>query len=570
MTILDAEQNGEGAKELDGALFAKMAMGGAANLQANVDTVNNLNVFPVPDGDTGDNMYMTIGGGIAELSDMDSESNLSSVVEAFAHGMLMGARGNSGVILSQFFSGIAKGFKNCEKADVAVVGKALESGVSQAYKAVLTPTEGTILTVAREAVEKVSASADEYNDIKELFSDLRKEMNESLQRTPELLPVLKEAGVIDSGGAGLFFIAEGFEKVLSGEQISVSSAPIGAQHKTVDVSAFNADSEMTYGYCTELLLQLQNKKVDVDAFDCKIITDFLSTVGDSVVSFKDGSIVKIHVHTKTPERVLEFCHSFGEFVSLKIENMSLQHNETIKNETTKNETIKNEEKQPEPMKKYGIVSVCTGEGIAETFKSFGVDEIISGGQTNNPSTSEFIEAFENIRAEHIFVFPNNSNIIMAARQAAQIYDKAQIHVIESKDIGSGYVGVINFDFELESPEALEELILEAMKGVTTGYVSPAIRDAKLCGVDIRNGEYIGYIGKEIITCDETDTLAAVNLAKKMFDSTGKYILTVFCKESAEGAEAQSLKALLEKELSDAEIYFANGGQEIYPYILLAE
>ena len=557
MTILDVELDSEGARELDGALFAKMAMGGAANLQANVDAVNNLNVFPVPDGDTGDNMYMTIDGGIAEMSDIDSESGLCSVVEAFAHGMLMGARGNSGVILSQFFSGIARGFKNCERADVKVVGKALQTGVAQAYKAVLTPTEGTILTVAREAVEKVAASAGEYKDIRELFSDLKKEMNDSLQRTPELLPVLKEAGVIDSGGAGLFFIAEGFDKVLSGEEISTS--PVAkAHHKSIDTSAFNADSVMTYGYCTELLLQLQNSKVDVSNFDCAVITDFLSTVGDSVVSFMDGSIVKIHVHTKYPESVLEFCHRYGEFVSIKIENMSLQHNETIK-----------KEEKPQA-KKYGIVSVCTGEGIAETFKSFGVDEIISGGQTNNPSTSEFIEAFDRISAEHIFVFPNNSNIIMAAKQAAEIYEKAQIHVIESKDIGAGYVGIINFDFEAEDVEALKGQICEAMKGVTTGYVSPAIRDAKLCGVDIRNGEYIGYIGKEIVCCDGECALAATALAKKMFDGTGKYILTVFCKESIEGEEALKLKTLLEKELSGVEVYFAYGGQEIYPYILLAE
>ncbi len=557
MTILDVDVENKDVSELDGALFAKMAMGGAANLQANVDAVNNLNVFPVPDGDTGDNMYMTIDGGIAELSDVDSESGLCSVVEAFAHGMLMGARGNSGVILSQFFSGIAKGFKNCERADVKVVGEALQNGVSQAYKAVLTPTEGTILTVAREAVEKVVSKEGGYKDIRELFSDLKKEMNDSLQRTPELLPVLKEAGVIDSGGAGLFYIAEGFEKVLAGEEIATAQGAPKAQTKTVDTSAFNADSVMTYGYCTELLLQLQNSKTDVASFDCGVITDFLSTVGDSVVSFMDGTIVKIHVHTRYPESVLEFCHRYGEFVTLKIENMSLQHNETIK-------------KEEKPKKKYGIVTVCTGDGVASTFKAFGVDEVISGGQTNNPSTSEFIEAFDRIGAEHVFVFPNNSNIIMAAKQAAQIYDKAQIHVIESKDIGAGYVGVINFDFEAEDVEALKAQIAEAMSGVTTGYVSPAIRDAKLCGVDIRNGEYIGYIGKEIVCCDAECSLAARNLAKKMFDGTGKYILTVFCKDSMESDECKALKASLENELDGVEVYFANGGQEIYPYILLAE
>ena len=313
---------------LDGELLAKMAQGGAAQLLSKTEEVNNLNVFPVPDGDTGDNMRMTIESGIAAIENTTS-NNLAMVMQQLSKGMLLGARGNSGVILSQFFAGVAKGLDTYSKADAKIVGDALMLGVKQAYSSVVTPTEGTILTVAREAVEYSVANINENSTIRSLFSDLVKEMYASLQRTPEILTVLKDAGVVDSGGAGLFYIIDGFYRVLNGEEISVSaSVKPSVQAPKVNLDAFGPDSVMTYGYCTELLLRLQNSKVEnIDAFDCSVISDFLGSVGDSVVIFQTESIVKIHVHTFTPEKVLEFCRRYGEFLTIKIENMSVPHNE---------------------------------------------------------------------------------------------------------------------------------------------------------------------------------------------------------------------------------------------------
>jgi len=544
---------------IDGALFAKMVKGGADNLRANVDAVNNLNVFPVPDGDTGDNMYMTIGGGVDAISDL-RDADLSDVVEAFAHGMLLGARGNSGVILSQFFSGVAKGLSPYKQANAQIIAQSLQMGVEKAYKAVMTPTEGTILTVAREAVEYTVAHVDEYENITELFFSLKEQMHSSLERTPELLTVLKEAGVVDSGGAGLLFIAEGFDKVLRGVEIESAADDrlLTAKKPAVSFSAFTADSEMVYGYCTELLLQLQHSKTDVFTFDQKIITDYLSGIGDSIVAVKDNTIVKIHVHTKTPEKVLEFCRQYGEFLTVKIENMSLQHSEVIAEQKTAEK------------KKYGMVSVCVGDGLKSAFKELGVDEIVDGGQTNNPSTADFIEAFDKIQAEHIFVFPNNSNIYLAACQARDIYEKATVHVMESKNLGMGYVGAMAFEPESPSPELLASQIEEAMAAISCGYISPAVRDANLNGVQITDGEFIGYVGKKIITSKPDKNEAALELAKHIFEDGDRYMLTVFCGLDATDSDRAELTSLLSDNLPDVEVYFVDGGQDIHPYIFTAE
>jgi len=316
-------------KFLDGEMFANMVRGGAAQLRSNAEEVNNLNVFPVPDGDTGDNMRMTMEGGVAAL-DRVQTNNLADAAQKLSQGMLLGARGNSGVILSQFFAGLTRGFAKHRRANAQAVGAALQEGVKQAYASVITPTEGTILTVAREAVQYAVSRISEASTITSLISDLIKEMYNSLQRTPDLLPALKEAGVVDSGGAGLLYIMQGFYKILIGEEIDGGNARIvQLQQPEVDFSAFGPDSEMTYGYCTELLLQLLNHKTDAEAFDVKTVTEYLQTVGDSIVAFKTGTIVKLHVHTMTPDAVLQFCRQYGEFLSVKIENMSVQHNHTV-------------------------------------------------------------------------------------------------------------------------------------------------------------------------------------------------------------------------------------------------
>ena len=548
-------------KFLDGHLLAKMAQGGAAQLRSNADEVNRLNVFPVPDGDTGDNMRMTIESGVAALANLDTD-DLSEVVNQLSRGMLLGARGNSGVILSQLFAGMAKGFSSCQRADVATLSVALELGVKQAYGSVMTPTEGTILTVAREAVEYAQSRVTPESTIRTLFSDLINEMYASLQRTPEILAVLKQAGVIDSGGAGLFYIMDGFNRVLNGEELSVALEPLTAAQASSgpDLDAFGPDSELLYGYCTELLLRLQSSKVDLATFDESVIRDFLASVGDSIVTFRTDSIVKIHVHTKTPDAVLGFCRRFGEFLTVKIENMSLQHNETTSDEAA----------QPDvPQKQYGIVAVCSGEGIEQTFRDIGTDVVVSGGQTQNPSTSDFLDAFARIKAEHIFVFPNNGNIIMAARQAAEIYTDATVHVIESKDLGAGYVAISSLDLFAPDAQTIVEQANEAMSHTKTGTISPAIRTADLDGVHIEEGDFIGFVGKHMLL-SEKDRLSA---ARELFDrmiTPETVILTVFVGKNAQEGDVGELESYLSCSHPEIEAYFVDGGQDVYPFIVIAE
>ncbi len=548
---------------LDGHMLAQMAQGGAALLRSNAEEVNKLNVFPVPDGDTGDNMRMTIESGIAALAKLDS-NNLAEVMRTLSQGMLLGARGNSGVILSQFFAGMAQGFSSFEKADATTIGHALTLGVKQAYSSVMTPTEGTILTVARESVEYAVSRITEESTVRSLFADLVKEMYASLARTPELLTQLKEAGVVDSGGAGLLYIIDGFYKILKGEVIKADPLPTEEKKEMLDLSAFNADSEMTYGYCTELLLQLQNSKCDAENFDNSIITDFLCGIGDSVVSFKTGTVVKIHVHTLTPDRVLAFCRQYGEFLTVKIENMSVQHSEIA---AEKPLTAPATEM---PHKKYGMVAVASGVGVAATFTELGVDAIVEGGQTQNPSTNDFLEAFAKVNADHIFVFPNNGNILMAAKQAAEIYTNAVIHVIESKNIGDGYVAVCAADFDCDDAEAITATFREAMANVVTGFVSPSIRDAELNGVHIENGDFIGFIGKQMLTSNKELTTTAHVLLDKMLEDGEKFMLTVFCGKDCPAAEKEALEAFIGEKYPDLECYMLDGGQDVYPFIFVAE
>ena len=552
-------------KYLGGLLFAKMARGGASELRTNADEVNKLNVFPVPDGDTGDNMRMTIESGIAAIENLDSD-DIAEVMKVFSHGMLLGARGNSGVILSQLFAGISKGLKSSSKADPIEFGNALKIGVAQAYTSVMTPTEGTILTVAREAVEYAVSRITPRSTIRTLFADLVKEMHASLERTPEILKVLKEAGVVDSGGAGLFYIMDGLNRVLNGEEVA-DTAPVTDASKPVSLtSGFGPDSEMTYGYCTELLVQLQHKKCDIDSFDVEALKSFLAGIGDSIVAFKTESIVKVHVHTKTPEKVLEHLRGFGEFVTVKIENMSVQHTEIVeKDEEAKEKT----EQKPVEKKKYGVVAVSNGEGISNLFREFGADEIVDGGQTNNPSTSDFIDAFSRINAEDIFVLPNNSNIIMAAEQAAELYEGARVHVLPAKNIGAGYVAISAADLSADKPEQVIATMTEAIGRITTGYVSPAVRDADMNGVHVNEGDTIGIIGKEIVVSEAERIHASEKLIDTLLSGDAS-MLTVFTGVDSTEDEAASLLSYAAENHPTVEVYFIPGGQEIYPYIFVAE
>ena len=561
------EVNNFNTQVLDGVIFAEMIRAGAANLRLNAEEVNDLNVFPVPDGDTGDNMSMTAEGGTAALAKVESGS-LSEIAGTVSRGMLLGARGNSGVILSQMFAGMARGFESRDEADIDVLCDALKLGVKQAYAAVMKPTEGTILTVAREGVENAVDQVEPGMTVGMLFAAVVREMKASLERTPDILPVLKEAGVVDSGGAGILYIFEGFLKSLRGEKIEVA-APAPTSNATVDLSSFGPDSVMSYGYCTELLLQLQNCKVDPEAFDPAVITEFLQGIGDSIVSFKTGTVVKIHVHTLTPERVLEFCRRFGEFLTVKIENMSVQHSEI----SSEKEPEPKAEKKTEPRRErrpFGYVAVASGSGIERLFLDLGVDYVVDGGQTKNPSTSDFLEAFDATNADHIFVFPNNGNIILAASQAAEIYKDSEIHVIPSRDIGSGYVALSSLDSTSEDPAEIEAGLIAAMENVTTGSVSIAVRDAELNGVEIKNGEYIGFVGKQMLVSRPGMTDTACGLLDKMFEDEDKFMLTVFCGVDATEQDCAEIERYTSEKYPDVEVYLAEGGQDVYPFIFVAE
>ncbi len=563
-------------KFLGGLLLKKMARGGAGRLRSNAEEVNRLNVFPVPDGDTGDNMRLTIESGIAAIEGLDSD-DLAEVMRTLSHGMLLGARGNSGVILSQFFAGMAKGLDTAERADPEALGRALELGVQQAYSSVMTPTEGTILTVAREAVEYAVSRITPSSTIRTLFADLVKEMKDSLERTPETLAVLKEAGVVDSGGAGLLYIMEGFNRVLNGEEPQTADetetpATAGATSPKPMAFAFGPDSEMTYGYCTEMLLQLQNKKTDIPSFDLQPLKEFLCGVGDSVVVFQTDSIVKLHVHTFTPERVLAECRRYGELLTIKIENMSVQHTALSEDTPTEAEKPDIEAITPttEQRKPYGVVAVCNGEGVESLYRDLGTDVIVHGGQTHNPSANDFLEAFAKVNADCIFVLPNKGNIRMAAQQAAELDEDARVMVVRGKSIGAGYVALSSVTLEGDDPDAIYASMEEAVERISTGFISPSIRDAEMNGLHIHEHDTIGILEKEIVVCEATCLDAVKKLASMLLELPDKFMLTVFCGADAVPAESDALEEYLAARHPSSEVYFINGGQEIYPYILIAE
>lgn len=548
--------------ELSGSLFADMIRGGTGNLRANAQTVNDLNVFPIPDGDTGDNMSLTMAGGDAALGNTEAAS-LSEVANTIAGGMLLGARGNSGVILSQLFAGIAKGLSGVERASAIDLGNAFSLGVKQAYSAVLTPTEGTILTVAREATERTVAGITAQSTLEEFFSLFIEEMHKSLQRTPELLPILKESGVIDSGGAGLVYIIEGMNKILRGEQIETAPAPAQAV-ASVDLSGFGADSVMTFGYCTELLLRLQNCKVDAAAFDVEELTRALTECGgESIVAVKNDTIVKLHVHTMFPWRVFEICQKYGEFLTVKVENMALQHSEAKVENRFAPAPAKQEHKP------FGVVTVASGAGIKETFLSLGADFVVEGGQTMNPSSEDFLAAFDVVNADTIFVLPNNGNIILAARQAAALCKKADVRVIESKTIGDGYAALTMLDFESGDADAIAQALTDAMQGVITGMVTRSVRDTHLGGIEINKNDYIGFAGKQMLADDATVAGAAQKLLGALAPEE-KEVLIAICGKETRAADMAEVRDFVAQNYPRLELYEIDGGQDVYHFIFVLE
>ena len=553
-------------KTMDGQLFREILISGAANLALNYKKVDALNVFPVPDGDTGTNMRMTIVAGAAEVKN-DTETSIYDVAKKASRGMLMGARGNSGVILSQLFRGLYKGLAGHNMVNAVELGVAFKSAVDQAYGAVLKPQEGTILTVARETTEYVNKMVTEKTTLIEFFELLMEEGNRSLQRTPELLPVLKDAGVVDSGAVGYLCVIEGMLKALQGEPIEASAI---LENTHVSVSrTFNAHSTLEYGYCTEFILQLQYSKVDIANFDIKVITDFLETLGDSIVAIKDEDIVKIHVHTKTPGVVLNTCQQYGEFVTLKIENMSVQHSEmAVSDEECNCDECVEMRKQQAP-KKFGVVCVASGDGLVEIFKQMGADYVVEGGQSMNPSAEDFVKGFDCLNAENIIVFPNNSNIVLTAEQAAKYYKDANVYVVKSKTLAQGYSALTMLDLSSGDINTIIEELQNVISNVTTGLITYSIRDAEIDGINIKKDDYIG-ICNGAMKVSVANRLEAAKELIAQTDIEEKDIITIIYGKDVDEAELALLVEHIENTYTNVEVDTINGGQNVYSYILAIE
>lgn len=542
---------------LDGQTFKTLVTNGCQSLINDIDRINALNVFPVPDGDTGTNMRMTIEGGVKAILAIDTNS-IGEMSKKLSRAMTMSARGNSGVILSQFFKGLSLGLEGKDAVNAEELAIAFDCGVKQAYKVVQKPTEGTMLTVMREATEVANKNAATFESIEDFFACFIKEAHASLDRTPELLPVLKEAGVIDSGGAGYNRIIEGMIAALDGN-ILVEQEKYEQEAKA-SMGHFDADSVLEFGYCTEFILQLQNAKVNIETFDISVIVNFLETIGDSIVAFKDEDIVKVHVHTFTPGKVIDFCQQFGEYVTFKMENMSVQHSEL----SDTHEEPKREHK------KYAVVAVSSGEGISNAFKTMGCDEIVSGGQTMNPSSEDFINAFKKLDAENIIVFPNNGNIIMAARQAAENYEEANVVVIPTKSIAECYSALTMLDFSSDDLDTIVEEFQSTIDNVTTASVTYSIRDSFIDDVEIKKDDYMAIIGKKIVAANPSKIEVVKQLFTKVEDIRWKEVVTLIYGIDVTEEEKEEVVEYLNAAYPDLEIGELDGKQDIYSFIISIE
>ena len=587
-------------KSLDGALLKEMLRCGRNELKRRAEEINKLNVFPVPDGDTGDNMLSTVESGLRAIEGLET-NDLSQIMLPLSHGMLLGARGNSGVILSQFFKGVADGLGGTSSADAIALGYALELGVKEAYETVTTPTEGTILTVARESVAYAVSKINPKTTIKSFFADLVKELRASLERTPELLPALKDAGVVDSGGAGLFYLLDGFKRALRSDNgvhtddnkldgegalsftLTVpknSETANTADEKGKDKATFSEDSVMQYAYCTELLVQLTRAKCDTDSIDAAFVRRFLISIGDSVAVVKSGSVIKIHVHTMTPDKALSFMLSFGEFISVKIENMSFQHSniqgEDVKNDSkskplfTRASEIKEIDRvsQKSTKKRYGIIAVANGDGIASAFTSLGADEVINVTEKQSPSAHDFLERARRIGAQSVFVFPNNKNFILAAEQAAKMTDDFEIHVIKTKNIAEGYSALSVTDTKCESVSEIKERARDTVSNTASGFVFTAAKDTRCDGVRIKKGDALGYSDNTLMAKSKSVNECALKLIKRL--ASGKSMLTVYKGRMSESGELEILKKRIKKSCPELEVYTIDSGQDVFNYIFGAE
>lgn len=551
-------------KKLNGEQFKELVRYGAKNLRANYQEVDELNVFPVPDGDTGTNMSRTIEGGVHAIENLE-ENSIGKLGKDLSKGMLMSARGNSGVILSQIFRGICKGLADKDEVNAVELGEAYKTGVKQAYGAVVTPVEGTILTVFREATEAACKAVDEKSTINEFFEAHLKQAAITLKKTKDLLPVLKEANVIDSGGCGYVYIVKGIVKYLDGEKIEAELAQPeeSKEGAPVDFSAFSSDDVLQFGYCTEFIMRLQKSKVDVESFDVQKVIDDLNEddiKGDSIVALKDDDVVKVHVHTKEPGIVLHKMRKYGEFLTIKIENMALQHNETMSEEEAESKKLKEH-------KKYAVVAVAQGEGVCNQFKEFGVDVIVSGNQTMNPSTEDFIKAFKSLDAENIIVFPNNKNIVMAAEQAAKLYKGANVVVIRCVSIPQCFSALTMLDFTSDDLTIIVGNFNEAIRHVVSAEITTAIRSTKVQGVVIRKGDHIGIVdGKMTISSPFKNRIVA-DLLRKIPNIKDKEVVTLIYGDGITEEEKVKNMEAVQKAFPYLVVGAIDGGQAVYKYLI---
>ena len=560
---------------INSKLLARMFLAGAKNLDSKKDWINELNVFPVPDGDTGTNMTMTIMSAAKEVSSLTNPT-MAELAKAISSGSLRGARGNSGVILSQLFRGFCKVIKEYDEIDVTILCEACQKAVETAYKAVMKPKEGTILTVAKGAAEKALELSDETEDVVTFVEEVIKQAEYVLDQTPEMLPVLKQAGVVDSGGQGLVQVLKGAYDALIGKQIdyTIEGAPTGAAPAKISAET---EAEIKFGYCTEFIIVLNAPMSDNEEHAYKA---FLESIGDSIVVVADDEIVKTHVHTNDPGLALQKALTFGSLSKIKIDNMREEHQEKLikdsqklaaqqKAEEEAYEAAQADEKTNNmPAKKMGFVSVSIGEGMNEVFRGLGVDYLIEGGQTMNPSTEDMLNAIEHVNAKTVFILPNNKNIIMAANQAVDLVEDKQIIVIPTKTIPQGITALVNYIPDHSAEENKEQMMAE-IENVKTGQVTYAVRDTEIDGKTIKQNDFMGIGDKSILSVGTDLRATTLEMVDAMVDEDSAIVSIYFGSDSDEDS-ANELAAAIEEKYPDVEVEVNDGGQPIYYYVISVE
>lgn len=547
---------------ISGKMLRDAIISGANNIINQKNAVDELNVFPVPDGDTGTNMSMTIKNAVPELSMMSDDVTVGAVASTAASAMLRGARGNSGVILSLLFRGLSKGLKDKTTAGGQEFADALNKGVEAAYKSVMKPTEGTILTVARESAEAASKKATETDDPSEIIKTITSAAKESLDRTPELLPVLKKAGVVDAGGMGFLVIMQGMESVFDGKgMVETESSESEVKEPVITNAAGSVEANIEFTYCTEFLVKKKS-----ESKDAKLLRAYLETIGDSVVVVDDDDIIKVHVHTEHPGKALEQGLLFGSLINMKIENMKEQH----KTQEKKVEMAKKQKAQPvKPEKEFGFVSVVNGAGLEAIFTDLGVDSIVRGGQTSNPSTEDIVEAIMATPANNVFVLPNNKNIIMAAEQAVKLVKDRKVIVLQSRTVPQGISAMIAFDASCDVNENSVNMTA-ALDNVGTGSVTFAVRDSEFDDKKIRQGDILAMENGKLALVERDVKKALIKITKRLLKSDSSYITVIYGSDVTDDDAQEAYELLKSKLDNDLEIVLVNGGQPIYYYIVSVE